>query len=163
MGWTLRRYRLGETVTDGRLILTDYEKHICTLERPWLPGGRGGVAFKSCIPDGEYQLKRHTRPNGDLVLALRNPDLGVYYQQGEVPDEGGRYLILLHSANWVKDVVGCIAPGMTRTIDDDGNAMVTSSRAAMALVMRAFDEVNKPGGAIKDGMLKVVTESGAFN
>jgi hypothetical protein len=96
------------------------------------------------------------------VLALRNSDLGVYYQQGEVPDEGGRYLILIHAGNWLRNVVGCIAPGMTRIIDDDGNPMVTSSRATMRIIMNAFNSENQPTEPI-DTTLTIVTEMGARN
>ena len=94
----------------------------------------GGMPFESCVPDGEYQLIEHARPNGDQVLALRNPDCGVYYTEQERGDRPGRYLILIHSANWVEQVVGCIAPGLVRTIAEN-KRMVRSSRAAMRKIM----------------------------
>jgi len=109
--------------------------YLHTLERPWIAGLPGGMPFESCVPDGEYDLIPHERPNGDRVFALRNPDCGVYYTDQERAGRDGRYLILIHSANWVEQVVGCIAPGLVRTIAEN-KRMVRSSRAAMRRLMR---------------------------
>ncbi len=163
MTWALKRYRLGENVTDGLLLIPNHELAIPILERPWLPGVRGGVPFKSCVPDGEYSLTRWTRPNGDVVLALRNPDLGVYHGQGQVPDDGGRYAILIHPANWISDIVGCLAPGQIRTIDDGGKPMVTNSRKAMQFIMDAFNEQNPEGEPTVDATLNIYTAIEARN
>lgn len=162
MSWTVKRYRLGETLTDGQFLVPEHGINLATLERPWLPGFRGGQPFKSCVPDGVYNLIRHTRENGDHVFALRNSDLGVYYRQGEVPDEGGRYLVLAHSANWLRQIVGCLAVGMERIIDDEGRPMVTNSRKAMALLMGAFDADNPLPGPVTTELL-ITTEPGARN
>ncbi len=128
----LERYCYSEIHTLGRLTAGDEQFH--TIERPWIAGMPGGVSRKSCVPDGRYFLLQHKRPNGDQVLALRNPDLGVYYEQDEVPADGGRYMILFHVGNYVDDVVGCIAPGLTSTIASS-RQMVTSSRVAMQRIM----------------------------
>ena len=149
---------------DGQLLIPEHGINLPTLERPWLPGVRGGMPFASCVPDGEYQLERFTRPNGDLVLRLWNTDLGVYKHQGDGPEEGGRYLILIHAGNWVRDGVGCIAPGLTRIVDDDGKAKVTPSRPAMKQIMKAFDAENPTVSlAPIDTTLTIVTEPGAWN
>jgi len=76
---------------------------------------------------------RHTRSNGDKVVALVNPGLGVYYQDAD-REGAGRYLILIHAGNWSTDVVGCIAPGTDRSVTSQG-PMVTNSRVAMRVVM----------------------------
>ena len=132
----LERYCYSETETEGLLHIPGhrYDEYLYTLERPWVPGPAGGMPFESCVPDGTYQLVRHTRQNGDQVYALRNPALGVFYTEQERGDREGRYLILLHSANWVEQVVGCIAPGLVRTIAEN-KRMVRSSRAAMRQIM----------------------------
>lgn len=132
---TLRlvRYCYSDTETEGRLYIEN-EHVLFTLERAWRPGPAGGMPFESCVPDGSYQLIPHTRPNGDAVLALRNPDLGVYYTEQERGGRPGRYLILIHAANIVAEVVGCIAPGMVRTIANN-QRMVRSSREAMRAIM----------------------------
>lgn len=130
---TLERYCYSETETEGLLWLNDYES-LHTLERPWRPGAPGGVPFESCVPDGTYRLKPHIRSNGDRVLALWNPDLHVYYTDQERAGRAGRYLILIHVANWIEEIVGCIAPGMVRTIANN-KRMVRSSRTAMQKIM----------------------------
>lgn len=129
----LERYSYSETETEGRLWLDD-DDYIFTLERPWIDGVPGGMPFESCVPDGEYSLQPHIRPSGDRVLALRNTALSVFYTDQERAGEPGRYLILLHPANYVEEVVGCIAPGLVRTIAGN-RRMVRSSRAAMAKIM----------------------------
>lgn len=129
---TIERVKFDGMHTRG--YIQTKEGIFATLERPWIPGYPGGKPFESCVPDGEYHLRPHTRPNGDKVVALVNHDLGVYYQKHEVPEEGGRYLILIHAGNWVKDVVGCIAPGLRyiRSVQP----MVQRSRPAMSEIMK---------------------------
>lgn len=129
----LERYSYAETETEGCLYIND-DEFVYTLERPWVPGMAGGMPFESCVPDGDYELIPHTRPNGDAVYALRNTGLGVYYTKQERGDNDGRYLILIHSANFVSEVVGCIAPGLVRTIYNN-TRMVRSSRNAMKEIM----------------------------
>lgn len=145
--FTLERYAYAPTYTAGRLCLGD-EASLDTLERPWKPGLPGGMPFESCVPDGEYRLLRHARPNGDVVLALRNPNLGVYYSKASIPAEGGRYLILIHAANYVEQVQGCIAPGCGQTITDN-RMMVTSSRRAMAQLMDYYERTGASTLVIK--------------
>ena len=129
MKLTLTRYAYTPTETQG--ALTDGTQVFQTIERPWIKGPHlGGMSFESCIPDGKYKLVPHTRPNGDKVVALVNPALGVWYQQEDRPEPWGRYLVLIHSGNYVEHVVGCIAPGLGRTIYEN-RIMVTASRAAM--------------------------------
>lgn len=129
----LQRFAYSPTETEGLLWLDD-ETVLHTLERPWVAGMPGGVPFESCVPDGSYELIPHQRPSGDDVLALRNPDLHVYYSDAERNGREGRYLVLIHVGNYVDDVVGCIAPGIARTIHRN-RRMVTSSRNAMRLIM----------------------------
>ena len=140
MELTLERYCYSETETEGILWLSGND-YVYTLERPWRGGAAGGVSFESCVPDGSYELIPHQRPNGDNVFALRNPDNHVYYTKEERGSKPGRYLILIHPANYVEQVVGCIAPGMVRTIYDN-KRMVANSREAMRKVMaRKFTSI----------------------
>ena len=120
---------------------------LATIERPWIEGlTPGGKPFESCVPDGVYQLRLHTRPDPDPtddkppqeVVALINETLGVYYLEEDLPPEGGRFLILIHIANWSSNVVGCIGPGLGKADSADG-PMVTSSKAAMKKVMDYID------------------------
>lgn len=130
---TLERYAYTETETEGRMRLDDGTT-LYTLERPWRAGVPGGVPFQSCVPDGRYELLQHRRENGNVVLALRNPDCHVWYTDQERAGQPGRYLILIHSGNYVEDVVGCIAPGLDRVIHNN-RRMVTNSRKAMGRLM----------------------------
>lgn len=126
----LVRFAYTPTEVQGKLY-ADNGKEFRTIERPWIAGPHlGGTPFESCIPDGRYDLRPHTRPDGKQVVALTNPDLGVWYQKEDRPDVWGRFLVLIHAGNFSHDVVGCIAPGLSRTIHEN-RVMVTSSRAAM--------------------------------
>ena len=110
---------------------------LATIEQEWRAhpeGDPGGESNNSCVPAGKYQLIPHTRPDGKKVVALVNEDLGVYYQAEHRPNGKGRFLILIHIGNWVTDVVGCIAPGLSKGNSDRGR-MVQGSSLAMSRVM----------------------------
>ena len=128
----LIRDSYGDKQTMGKLYDKDDNLLAHTIERPWIPDPDhpGGTSFESCVPDGIYQLIKHTRPNGDKVVALFNSKLGVWYQKEDRPSTWGRYLVLIHSGNYVEHIVGCVAPGNARTIYEN-RPMVTSSRATM--------------------------------
>ncbi len=113
---------------------------VATIEQEWRedPTRPGGESNNSCVPDGKYKLRPHTRPDGREVVALVNSDLGVYYLEEDLPDEGGRFLILCHIANWSFNVIGCIGPGTGKAPSDKG-PMVTSSKNAMKLLMDYID------------------------
>ena len=132
----LIRDRWTHTETEG--VLTFENVTLYTIERPWIATAPGGKPFKSCIPAGRYALRPHKRGNGDDVVALVNAGHAVYYMNADRPHEVGRYKILLHSANWSFQVVGCIAPGKSRAQSDKG-PMVTSSRASMKQIMEYID------------------------
>lgn len=112
----------------GELSIGAHVLH--TVEQEWRPTAPGGEPFNSCVPAGQYRLIPHVRPSGDRVVALVNHGLGVFYEEMDRIREVGRYLILMHAGNTSDDVVGCIAPGMSR----DGE-FVGSSRNAMAIIM----------------------------
>ena len=134
----LERFAYTPTETQGRLLLDDLTLY--TIERPWVPGPNpGGKNFKSCIPDGEYQLELYQRTNGDWSLRLRNEGLGVYRNKADRPRTGGRWDILIHAGNYVEDVVGCIAPGYRRIINAN-RLMVTTSRSAMEAILEHFTD-----------------------
>jgi hypothetical protein len=124
----LEREKSTDTETMGRLNVGEVTLH--TVEQEWRSTHPGGQPNNSCVPAGRYKLIKHTRPNGDNVLALVNPGHAVYHYDHQRPNDVGRFLILLHSGNTSKDVVGCIAPGLSRS-----NAFVGSSRPAMGYIM----------------------------
>ena len=121
----LSRDTATDTEVTGSLVFDGLSLY--TIERPWIPTDPGGKPF-------QYLLRPHTRRNGDEVVALVNPGLGVYYQVDDRPNDVGRYKCLFHSANWSHQLSGCIAPGIDRA-DSAQGPMVTSSRAAMRSLM----------------------------
>lgn len=125
----LHRFHRTATVTLGTLYC-DGLKLAC-LERPWIADAPGGTPSLSCVPAGRYLLLPHERPNGDDVLALVNPGLGVYHLPHQRPNKVGRWGILLHSANRVDQIAGCLAPGMRF----DGEE-TRESRQAMTRIMQ---------------------------
>jgi len=69
----------------------------------------------SCIPEGKYK-----------VLKRESAKYGWHFHITGVPN---RTLILIHSANFVRQLLGCIAVGLSHTdIDGDGLRDVTSSK-----------------------------------
>ena len=115
----LTRYESTSSGTFG--VMTFDGLTLQTVERPWL----NNKSFESCIPAGEYKLEPFTRPNGDNVYALVGGSVSLHKEDGFK-----RYLVLIHAGNYMTDVVGCIAPGLTRH-----ESMVTSSRNAMGKLM----------------------------
>jgi hypothetical protein len=114
-----------------------------TIERPWIPdptykGGQSGV---SCVPVGTYKLEVHNSEAHPMTWALVNPDLDVIHW----PDEAHpqiRALVLIHIANQVRELRGCIAVGRRRTTDQDGVMMVLDSRLAMDDLQRLLPYTN---------------------
>jgi hypothetical protein len=105
----ITRFALFGDRTLGRLKIDDLE--LWTIERPWL----NNVPFESCIPEGQYKVKRTNSPRF-------GPDI---WQVQDVPD---RTHILFHVANTAADVVGCIGCGISLYPDLNG---VGNSRKAM--------------------------------
>lgn len=125
----LERFAYTPTEVQGRLKVGPFSFY--TIEKPWVPGRNpGGENFASCIPDGSYEVERYLRTNGSWSLRLVNEDLGVYRHKSDRGPTGGRWACLIHAGNFVEDVVGCIAPGRSRTIYQN-RIMVGSSRSAM--------------------------------
>ena len=88
-----------------------------TLELPW----KDNQHDISCIPPGVYDWVKWESPTkGDVIKVI------------EVPK---RTSILIHVANYVRELRGCIAPGMqVKDIDADGKLDVVSSRVALSRI-----------------------------
>lgn len=92
-----------------------------TIENPWVPSPyhKGGLNFKSCVPNGTYEAIPTESRFGD-VFCLYNPDLNVYQTIDEAahqgdgdPHRGGRWACLFgHVANTAQDVSGCVGLGL---------------------------------------------------
>ena len=100
--------------TCGVLFNEQLEELCKTLELPWRDNERG----KSCIPAGTYE-----------VIAHKSPKFGQCFWVRDVPR---RSEILIHPANFTRQLRGCIAPGLDfGDIDGDGVIDVANSKKAM--------------------------------
>ncbi len=116
----LQRLHDGDTQTLGHLFDEDGGVIACTLELP----GRDNAPNVSRIPAGIYVASRRWSQHfGRIVF--------------EVRDVPGRADILIHPANRVQELRGCIALGMRfEDIDGDGVLDVASSRDAFSRFMQ---------------------------
>ncbi len=117
MDFTLIRDQLGEKSTPGKFFLPDGSFLVHSLERPWLNNQRK----VSCIPPGRYQLKKRYSQKFGWHLWLQ-----------DVP---GRSLILIHTANYVRQLQGCIAPGLRKgePLKGDSGIVWDSAKAVKRL------------------------------
>lgn len=127
----LNRFAFCPEDTQGRLIIGNWR--CWTIEQPWVRWNYpGGKPFESCVPDGKYDLVPFLRPSGERAFALVNERLGVYFAKADMPGGRGRFLCLIHGANFASDVQGCIAPGKNRLIHSERlSLMVTDSQNTM--------------------------------
>lgn len=110
----LQRFCYHPNATLGVIKLHD--KTFYSVERPWLDN----QVSVSCIPTGEYELGWR-----------ESPRFGQTWHVQDVPD---RTYILIHVANFSKDVEGCIGLGMDLMGD---TVAVSNSRAAV----KKFEEM----------------------
>ena len=89
----LQRFISNQNVTIGAFRFLEYTWF--SVERPWL-NNKPNV---SCIPDGDYFLEK-----------ADSPKFGECWKVLDVED---RTHILIHPANWPRDVEGCIGLGMS--------------------------------------------------
>ena len=107
----------GQVVNELGGVLFEFK----ALELPW----KNNERRVSCIPAGTYQIIKHT-----------SPKFGQCYWVQDVPN---RSEILIHPANYHRQLLGCIAPGRDFIdIDGDGQLDVTASKATMAQLL-SFD------------------------
>lgn len=104
-------------------------QNLCTLERPWL----SNQTYVSCIPEGIYTLRK--RRSGVVERSTG----GRYLHGWEVTDVPARTYIMIHPANTMDELAGCIAPGLSTGVlpDKSGQSQwaVLSSLAAFEMLM----------------------------
>ena len=94
-----------------------------SLELPW----KKNDSRVSAIPEGTYNVVKRNSPKYKDHLHILN-----------VPN---RSMILIHEANYVRELLGCIAVGEKRIdIDKDGLIDVTSSRITKAKLLSFLDK-----------------------
>ena len=115
---TLKRFISTDYGTFG--VLTFGDKKFFTVEKPWA----NNTPYISCVPSGKYTLTPHGEygKDGD-VLCLINDEMGITHFENR---DSKRFACLIHTANYERDVVGCIGLGEKYL----GN-MVTSSRSSI--------------------------------
>ena len=111
--------------TIGKLYVYRGNEEICevdTLELPWKHNQRN----VSCIPAGKYWVRKRW-----------SKKYGMHFHITDVPD---RSWILIHVANFVTQLRGCIAVGLRHVdINNDNVIDVANSRAALKLLLLKVD------------------------
>ncbi len=117
---TLTRHNKSENGTFG--ALAEKNEPICvTCELPW----KDNQNKISCIPVGTYK-----------VTPFNSPSKGDVYLVNDVPN---RDMIEIHIGNTIKDILGCIAVGMTFGKLGYMPA-VLQSKDALALLKKKYPE-----------------------
>lgn len=123
----LTRFISTDYGTFGKLIVKD--KVFYTVEKPW----KNNEPFNSCVPAGDYKLIPHGEYGKDgNVLCLVNEDMHITHHK---ESDSKRYACLIHTANYERDVVGCIGLGSDYLGD-----MVANSRKSI----KAFYDIVDP-------------------
>lgn len=114
--YTLRR-RYFAHGTFSTLQREDGSQVCCFVERPWL----NNQPNKSCIPEGSYQLQPHDSPKFGKCYALNAATLGVTPNGPSL-----RTHVLVHKANLVSQLEGCLAPGTSFGVVNNEWAVMSS-------------------------------------
>lgn len=98
----LERFAYSPYGTFGRFVMGDFRAF--TVERPWADNR----ARESCIPEGMYTVKPHQSPKFGSCFSISGGSVSIY------PDPNkARSLVLIHPANTMDELLGCIALGST--------------------------------------------------
>lgn len=117
-----------DAATIGRMILPS-GRILQTIELPW----RGNQPRISCIPEGLYKL---TSRQSSVV---NKTSRGRYKSGWEVVAVEGRSYIMIHIANTVGDIEGCIGVGLELGVVNNEWAVIRSAEA-FDLFMREMDD-----------------------
>lgn len=132
-----RQYK--EDCTLGRFWAGDIP--IYTLELPW----KNNQSNISCIPEGIYPVEKTYSPAFTKIkrqkAKKKNPDIAeeelnqIKVFLWEILDVPKRSGIRIHTANFVRQLKGCIAPGLELfDIDGDGTIDISKSQKALDLL-----------------------------
>lgn len=123
----------------GDLFVGD-KRYCSTLEPPWNPieNGKGGKPYESCVPVGEYQLKKHhSKEWGDCFIMI-NTALDVFRYEEDMIHKNQRFACLFgHRGSYVKNFVGCVGLGRKYQLVDDEMG-ITSTRITCEKLMHLF-------------------------
>jgi hypothetical protein len=121
-GGTLSAVSLYDDLGRGSLIATYYG-----IERPWLDNR----ASLSCIPTGHYVLIPYASAKYPNVWAFYGGTVGI--------ETGERTRCLIHVANFVHQVNGCLGLGMS-VGTKDGLPCVWQSKTALSSLRNVGDD-----------------------
>jgi hypothetical protein len=111
-----------------------------TVEQPW----QNNRPFESCIPDGDYELRRRKSPTyGSLFVAV-NHELNVYSRKNHRKDESGRYdCLFFHKGNLPRNFKGCSGLGKDLAWIEGGLAVSSTKDTCQDAIeiLREFDEL----------------------
>ena len=127
----LTRYGYTPMGTFGEIELPNGAR-LQTVELPW----RGNEQSVSCIPSGTYALRKR------LSGVVKRSSGGKYSQGWEVTSVPGRTYIMVHVANTIDDLEGCIGVGAALGFVA-GKWAVTSSAVAFDEFMDALRGQNE--------------------
>lgn len=85
-------------------ILTVNGISFFTVEKPWV----NNTPEISCIPSGKYTLTPHGSAKYGDVLCMINDEKKITHFKGH---DSKRFACLIHTANYERDVIGCIGLG----------------------------------------------------
>ena len=124
---TLQTVKMTKYGTFGAFIFDNGIPALVTLERQWKDNRRSikNVRHGSCIPAGWYECEFY-----------HHPTWGATWIVNDVPD---RSEIMIHPANYVSQLEGCIAPGMSYGIVK-GHYGIISSRIARDKILDHYGE-----------------------
>lgn len=124
--WALVRDHFSSTDTLGWLGLDN--RGVCaTIERSKTDPSH------PCIPCGRYRMRRTMFYGGDGVGGKRD------YVTYEITGVPGRSQIKVHVANAASELLGCVAPGVIRVVNESGPSSVSHSQIAFDDFMRLAD------------------------
>lgn len=109
-------------MTLGELVLPNGVA-VKTLERPWI----NNASNISCIPEGKYQVEW-----------LERSASGKFKRCWHVTGVEGRFGILIHAGNIVRNTTGCILVGVTHGLLG-GQAAVLRSKPALNKLRRELE------------------------
>lgn len=117
----LKRTYHPEATTGSLCVIKDGGEleYFKTLERPW----RDNKRRESCIKEGVYVCE---------------PDDTGRFQWWQVKDVPNRDNIECHTANYVRELLGCIAFGMTKGTEEDGTPCIYRSKEAFQKFQKAL-------------------------
>lgn len=119
-------------------ILTANGMSFYTIEQPW----RDNKIGESCVPAGVYRLLPYLSPSHGATYCLSNSELNIY-GPGPFPI-GGRSYCELHSANWARQLEGCIALGIEGQpmFDPDTKMVEPAVENSIDAISKLFSIIN---------------------